>query len=48
MAMATQTGAVTQLSPAVPHAEAPALPGPGNALVPFPLPAPDPQDGGGN
>jgi len=48
--MATQTGAVTQVSPdaAAPHADAPVLPGPGpgNALVPFPLPAPDPLDGG--
>ena len=52
---ATQTGAITQVSPdsGVPHAEAPVLPGPGtaasagpgpgNALVPFPLPAPDSQ-----
>ena len=30
--MATQTGAVTQLAPSVPHAEAPEMPGPGNAV----------------
>jgi len=30
--MATQTGAVTQLAPAAPHAEAPEMPGPGNAV----------------
>ena len=60
--IATQTSAVTQVLPdsAIPHADTPVSPGPGNAvspgpgnaLVPFPFPAPDPQsaplDGGGN
>ena len=44
MSMATQTGAVTQVSPAVPHAEAPG-PGPGSAVSPGPGSAVSPGPG---
>jgi hypothetical protein len=43
--MATQTGAVTQLAPAAPHAEAPEMPGPGKAGAPGPGSAVSPGPG---